>query len=311
MVPPLRDTCRRFKRNTGMSLWKRLSLLCMLVMGSTSVQASHPLDGRIWDTRSKSFISSEAAYERIVTSRHLMLGERHDSEHHHRLQLDALKAIARRGRKPTLVMEQFDRENQAALASAQSTGTTDAELLADAGKLDRKAWQWPMYRDLIKFAAERGWPLAAANLSRSDAREIATGRRQVALPDIGEAAIEALEQDIVDGHCGHKLPQDRLTPIVTAQRARDAAMAEAIEAGTAPTVLIAGAGHVRRDRAAPRYLKDAKGLLVIAYVETAEGKNRPQAYDSAGFDLLWFTPAARRDDPCRQALTGAVAKDKP
>lgn len=294
-----------------MKIVKSLPFLLMFAMASVSAQPSHPLDGRIWDTRSKSFISTEVAYERAVSSRHLMLGERHDSEIHHRLQLDALQALARRGRKPTLVMEQFDRENQSALASAQSSGVTDAERLADAGKLDRKAWQWPMYKDLIRFAAERNWSLAAANLSRTEAREIAMGRRQAKLPDIGAAAVKNLEEDIVNGHCGHRMPQDRLASIVLAQRARDATMAEAVETSPPPTVLIAGAGHVRHDRAVPRYMKDGKDVLTIAYVETVDGKIQPSAYDSDGFDLLWFTPPTQRHDPCSQPLSGAVAREKP
>lgn len=284
--------------------------ISMLALAWASAHAAHPLDDRVWDTRSKRFISTETAYEHAASSRHLLLGETHDSELHHRLQLEALRAIARRDRKPTLLMEQFDRDHQTALAAAQSKDSIDAEALADAGRLDRRSWGWPLYKDLIQFAAERKWPIAAANLSRIEAREIAMGRQKAELPDIGADAIAALEKDIVNGHCGHRMPQGRLTSIVQAQRARDAAMAEAIEASTPPTVLIAGAGHVRRDRAVPRYLKDGKDVLVIAYVETVEGKDQPQAYDHAGFDLLWFTPPTRRDDPCKQPLTGAVAKEK-
>ncbi|HEY8608433.1 MAG TPA: ChaN family lipoprotein [Noviherbaspirillum sp.] len=295
-----------------MKIKRSLLFICMLVAAAgAAAQSPHPLDGRIWDTRSSSFISVERAHEQAAASRHLLLGERHDSEIHHRLQRDVLQALAQKGRRPTVVMEQFDREHQPALAAAQAAGIADAEGLADAGKLDRKAWRWPMYKDLIGFAAARGWPLAAGNLSRADAREIATGRRQPALPEIGAAAVAALEEDIVSGHCGHRPPPDRLASIVLAQRARDAVMADALEASAAPTVLIAGAGHVRRDRAVPRYLKDGRGVLAIAYVETVEGKNAPGAYDGAGFDLLWFTPATRRDDPCSRPLTGTVASHPP
>lgn len=277
-----------------------------LLAASTLAQAAHPLDGRVWDTRSKNFISAQDAYDQAAASRHLLLGEKHDSGIHHRLQLEALEAIARKGGKRTLAMEQFDRENQPALNKAQAAGVTDPEKLADAGGFNRNAWQWPMYRDLIASAANRGWPLAAANLSRDDAREIAMGRTAVTLPDIDSSALSDLEEDIVIGHCGHRPPQERLTSIVNAQRARDARMAETLDASPIPTVLIAGAGHVRRDRAVPRYLKDPKGSLTIAYVETAAGKETPEAYDHAGFDLLWFTPRTERADPCGRPLSGPV-----
>lgn len=276
-----------------------------------AAQQPHPLEGRIWDTRSRGFISAESAYDRAAASRHLLLGEKHDSRIHHQLQLEALQALARRGRRPTLALEQFDREHQPALEAAQAAGITDAERLADAGQLNREGWRWPMYKDLIGFAAAQGWLLAAANLSRADAREIAMGRSAPPLPPADSAQLAAMSEDIVQGHCGHRPSPERLAAIVHAQRARDASMAEALEASTPPTVLIAGTGHVRRDRAVPRYLKDSESALTIAYVETSEGKETPQAYDAAGFDLLWFTPPTRRPDPCDQPLGGSVAPSTP
>jgi uncharacterized iron-regulated protein len=284
-----------------------MKLLASLTLLLAATAGAHPLDGRIWDTRSGSFISAEAAYDRAAASPYVLLGEKHDSDAHHRLQLEALQALAQRGRKPALALEQFDREHQPALSAAQAAGAKDAEQLADAGQLNRKGWRWPMYKDMIAFAAGQGWPLIAANLSRSDAREIAMGKVKPALPPAGAAQATAMENEIVQGHCGQRPPQDRLDAIVLAQRARDARMAEALVSASGPVVLIAGAGHVRRDRAVPRYLQDGERALSIAYVEVSEGQDTPQAYDAAGFDLLWFTPRMSRTDACAKPLTGSVA----
>ncbi len=290
---------------------KSLSFGLLMLAGSLGMQAAaqtaHPLDGRIWDTRSKSFVTADAVYDQAASSNHVLLGEKHDSEIHHQLQLQALQALDARGVRPTLALEQFDSEHQAALTAAQKTGTSDAEKLADAGQLNRKGWRWPMYKDLIGYAAEKNWPLAAANLSRAEGRDIAMGKIVPQLPAADVAQIAAMEDEIVQGHCGQRPPQDRLAAIVNAQRARDQRMAEALAASKAPTVLIAGAGHVRRDRAVPRYLKDGDKALAIAYVETREGKTSPDDYDAAGFDLLWFTAATPRGNPCAQPIAGSVA----
>ena len=287
---------------------KLLILSSMLLAASACADT---LEGRIWDTRNRTFISAEAAHQRAAASHYVLLGEQHDSAPQHQLQLEALQALAKRGRKPALAMEQFDREHQVALSAAQAAGATDPEPLADAGQLNRKGWRWPMYRELIAFAAGNGWPLVAANLSRNDARAIAMGQVAPKLPAADAVQFGALEDDIVRGHCGHRPPPERLAAIVTAQRARDARMAEALDSAAGPVVLIAGVGHVRRDRAVPRYLRDRGAVLSIGYVEVDDDKPAPEAYDGAGLDLLWFTARSERPDPCAKPLTGLAAPATP
>lgn len=265
------------------------------------------LDGRIWDVAQRQFISAEAAYQRAAVSRYVLLGEKHDSEAHHARQLDVLQALAQRGVQAALAMEQFDAQLQAALSAAQISGSTDAQALADAGQLNREGWHWPMYQALIAFAAQRQWPLVAANLSRAQARDIALGKQQPQLPVALAAQLALVENDVVQGHCGHRPEPARLSAIVQAQRARDLQMAQALDSVAGPVVLIAGAGHVRTDRAVPRYLREPGRALAMAFVEVEDGKHTPADYDSAGFDLLWFTAAIERTDPCATPLTGTAA----
>lgn len=280
--------------------------LCMAV--AAHAQTVHPLQGRIWDTRARQFISEEALYQRAAAARYVLLGEKHDSEAHHARQLDVLQGLAALGAKPALALEQLDSEFQAALTQAQRAGQTDAEALADAGQLNRKGWRWPMYKDLIAFAAQRQWPLYAANLSRTEARKIALGEVAPALPAATPEQQAALEDDVVQGHCGYRPEPARLAGIVAAQRARDARMALTLDAAGGPVVLIAGAGHVRADRAVPRYLAEPARTLAIAMVETSPSRSQPADYDRAGFDLLWFTAAGpEQPDPCATPLPGLAA----
>lgn len=187
-------------------------------------------------------------------------------------------------------MEQFDSEYQPAIDAALSGG---AEAVADAGHFDRKGWDWPLYKPLVQFALERGWPIVAANLSRADARAIVADPARAGLPPAPPAVRSALEQDLIDGHCGAAPEPKRLAGMVEAQRARDARMASALKG---PSVLIAGAGHARRDRGVPLYL-GGTDVLVIAFTEVDDDKRSPREYDQS-FDYLWFTPRAERADPC-------------
>ena len=78
-------------------------------------------------------------------------------------------------------------------------------------------------------------------------------------------------------------------------------------------VLIAGAAHVRNDRAVPLYLrtnlkqqgKDAR-ILSIGMIEVESAETDPSAYaepwgsETLPFDIVWFTPQAKREDMCQQ-----------
>lgn len=271
---------------------------------------ANALAGRVWDVRAGRFVTEVAAIARAREARILFLGETHDNAVHHRLQARILEAILGAGRRPLLAMEQFDRAKQPALDAARARGVRDAELVADAGGFDREGWRWPQYLPLVRLAMENNLVLRAANFSREEARAlIRSGRPAADLPAASAALRAALEQDIVDGHCGHRPPAAVLTGMVEAQRARDAQMAGSLqEAGASGAVLIAGAGHARLDRGAAVYLPPAERsrLLSLAFLEVEAGKADPHDYldaaSAAGagreYDLVWFTTRAEREDPC-------------
>ncbi|MCR6631692.1 MAG: ChaN family lipoprotein [Magnetospirillum sp.] len=118
-----------------------------------------------------------------------------------------------------------------------------------------------------------------------------------------------MEREIKDSHCG-MLPDAALPGMVRVQRGRDAVMAATLAQGLAGgkgAVLIAGAGHVRRDRGVPALLADRTPearILSLAFLEVRPGETDPASYgalfDSAAvpFDAVWFTPRAEREDPC-------------
>ena len=217
----------------------------------------------------------------------------HDNTEHHRLQRAVLDALA--GKPRVLAMEQFDSEYQAAIDAAVGSG--DAEKVADAGGLDRKGWNWPLYKPLVEFALAHGWPIAAANLSRADARAIVADPPRSGLPPAAPFVRNALERDIIDGHCGAEPEAKRLAGMVEAQRARDARMAQVLSRYAA-TVLIAGNGHAQRNVGAPLYLP-ADELISIAFVEMEAPSTAAQDLPNAqSFDYLWFTTRAVREDPC-------------
>ena len=229
-----------------------LSLLALAGCAGGLTLQDHPLAGRVWDVRAGAFVAPEAMLARAARAKHVVLGETHDNPEHHRLQLRALEALAQAGPPRVLAMEQFDSEHQADIDAARAKAT-DAEALADAGRFDREGWNWPLYRPLVAFAVRHDWPLVAANLSRSEARQIVAEPSRADLPPADAAVREALERDMIEGHCGHRPDAKRLAGMIEAQRARDARMAQALAAAPASgTALITGNGHARNDVGVPR-----------------------------------------------------------
>lgn len=275
---------------------------------------------RIWDVRAQRFVDERELVDALARARYALLGERHDNPLHHAVRARLIAAIAATGNRPAVVFEQFAREHDDALRLAQDAGG-DAETLADAGRLDRTSWEWPLHKPLLDAALAVPLPVRAGNLSRRELRDDLAGRIaaqtgpawivRLRATRWTEAQEKQLEDDIVDGHCG-KLPDTVVPRIALAQRARDAAMAQALVDHATPTgaILIAGNGHVRADVGVPVYLR-APGLagsdgnvVGVGFVEAgsrdanAPGFPRRAAAAHPGFDYLWFTPGVARDDPC-------------
>jgi uncharacterized iron-regulated protein len=276
-------------------------------------------DPLIWDVRASRFVTEDQLVAVLANARYRLLGEVHDNSAHHALRARLISELAARGARPAVVMEQFDLDRDDALRAAQASGR-DAEGLADAGRLDRKGWQWPMHKPILEAAITAGLPVRAANLSRdllrADVQSLAeadtarwSARFHAAQWTKAQAA--ELREDIAASHCG-KVPDAIVPRLVLAQRLRDAAMAQAlVDAETADgAILIAGDGHVRADLGVPVYLHApglpgaaARSISVGLLEATAEDRRRPDfprglVGDNPGFDYLGFTPPAPREDPC-------------
>jgi len=233
---------------------------------------------------------AELHFERPV----VLLGEVHDNAAQHALRLRAFEARLATGARPALVMEQFDRERQAAIDALRAqVPPPDADALIQAA--GGSGWEWRFYRPFVALALEHGLPIVAANVSRDDARRVmasglqASGFSATVAPEV----LHALATDIEDSHCGMI---DAITArrMALAQVARDQSMAAAVEQhAERGAVLLAGNGHVRTDAGVPRWLSpatrarsEAIGLLEVG------------ARERGRYDRVILTAAQERPDPC-------------
>lgn len=285
----------------------------------STLYLDHPLAGRIWDVKRGRFVDEAELLRALEAARFVVLGERHDQEDHHRLQARLVRELTRGGRKPALAFEMLDVGQQAAVDASLARAPRDADALALAVDWAHSGWpDWALYRPVFAAGLEAGLPIVAANLPRAQVREIVK-RGPNALPSELRARLDLdtpLPEDVArdmreeqdQAHCG-QLPQEMLGPMVQAQRARDAHLADRLLAADTGDggILITGNGHARTDRGVPSHLArraPEKAVASVGLLEVAPEAPAPKDYAAsftAGalpFDYVWFTPAAPQEDPC-------------
>jgi uncharacterized iron-regulated protein len=240
----------------------------------------------------------------VAGARFVLLGEVHDNPRHHAQRAQWLQALLADGRPTRVVFEQMDATRDDELRAARGASPTDSTAIALAGGLDAKAWRWPLHQPLFDAALAGHAELAGGNLPRERIRAVV---RDGSVPAELRALLDApgwtaeqqrdTEIDIAQGHCG-ALPAAQIAPMALAQRVRDASMAHAMLVAPAGSrvVLMAGNGHVRRDRGVPHYLRaagvPAGDIVTVAWLEDDEA-------EAAGvYDLSQRTAREPRPDPC-------------
>lgn len=282
----------------------------------------HPLAGRIWLTTERRWASVDDLLKLVAKANWVMLGEKHDNADHHALQAYVVRRLIASGRRPVVAFEHFEADKGEAITQHLRKHPKDAAGLGAVTGWDKTGWpDWRQFSPIAQAAIDAGLPLVAANIPAEEARAMA--RRQPVSPErIEELALdqplpkaqhEALLEEIRNSHCG-MLPEKAVGSMAMAQRARDGGMARALvkAAQSGPKdggVLIAGAGHARKDRGVPSVLARLapRGqTFSLAFLEVRDEGTDPAEYlapyggNAPPFDALWFTARTMGEDPCAQ-----------
>jgi uncharacterized iron-regulated protein len=281
----------------------------------TTLDRAHPLVGKIWDVQARAFVERGALVERLAGSRFVLLGERHDNPDHHRLQAQLLQGMLERGRRPSVVFEMLELEQQATVNDYLANLPVSVSGFGPTVRWQDTSWPpFAEYQPIFEVAIPAKLAIACGNIAHETARSLVK-QGLAALPSeqahelwldqpFPEALAASLTDELRASHCGH-LPEQLLEPMALAQHARDAHMASVmLKHGTIDgALLIAGSGHARRDRGVPYYLALAQAQVSVTSValqEVAHDSVEPGAYgpELAAFDYVWFTPRASDEDPC-------------
>mgnify|MGYP006152866799 FL=1 len=256
----------------------------------------HPELGQIVELRTGARLTPEQLLTRLAAAPKVLVGERHDNPDHHALQLWLLRALAAQRPQGSLLLEMLTPDQQVKVEqvrAAIAAGQAPQDIL---GALNwQPGWAWSLYGPLVQHALRQPYPLLAANLERREVMQIYAQVPQLqGQASTAQPVHEALFEQIRQSHC-NLLPESQLPAMLAVQQQRDRRMAEALLAAPAPSLLFAGAFHVRRELGVPLHLQDlgaAEGVQVLILAEVGS------QVDAESADYVWYTPAQPEQDHC-------------
>lgn len=270
-----------------------------------SLGRNHALTGRIFAGTTGSEVSVAELERALGAVQFVLLGETHDNADHHLLQAQLLERFAAQHPRSSAAFEMIDETHSAELhASVDQSPDELAKRVywAEAG--------WPdfaLYRPIFAAAARAHVRVLAASPSQDRVRASMRGLSEDELSvlklsePLPEAQLRAQADEIRESHCGHA-NDAMITAMQRAQSFKDAVMAEKLLEAGPPAVLIAGRGHVRRDRGVPLFLARRGGQrsLSIALIDVQSERKAAGDYDITPYDFVVFTPRASDEDACER-----------
>ncbi len=263
---------------------------------------------RIIDTSNGREITRAELISILSEKQFILLGELHDNAMHHQHRGELLAALEQS--EPVVVAEHLERGK-----SFIDTGNLQADL--EQAGFDAKGWRWPLHESLFASVRDHKLPLVGGNIPRQMARD-AVRQGTEALPaelvaiiaesPLADSDQAALDDDLLKSHCGY-LPGEMLEGLRLAQRARDAAMFDALaKTQERPAILLAGNGHVRLDYGIPSLIRhrlaDAS-YVSIGFIEESQTSATDMSQKRDRYHYLWIVapPSLSRTDPCESFKT--------
>jgi uncharacterized iron-regulated protein len=131
-----------------------------------------PLTLEVFSTRDKKVISFGEMVDRLMLSDVICIGETHDSEPVHRVQLQIIRAIYARDERLGVGMEMFQRPYQKEIDRYFHGDIKEDEFLKATEYKSRWGFDWSLYRPIVEFCRRNEIPLAALNVSRELTRRV-------------------------------------------------------------------------------------------------------------------------------------------
>lgn len=230
---------------------RRMALFCWaLLLCSCARLPSH-----FYDLTTNSNILTERLIQRIGDSRVIFIGEAHDSEVDHKVQLEVIRQLHESGRRVIIAMEAMPAKQNSTLNSWRNGHISETHLV----KAYYINWTVPYsyYADIFRYAQAQQIELVGINLTRHKIRSvISNGAENEPIKLQQTIRFTRCEQEpeyarFMQGYwgeLGHKIAFERLCDI---QRFKDAFMAyqisQVLQQPDSTVVVLAGSLHALKN----------------------------------------------------------------
>ena len=275
------------------------SALCWAACAPT-LPASHPitLPHRLVDGQTGAALSTAELQARLAVAELVIVGEEHPNPHHHGAQQELVELALLAQPELALGLEMVAIPKQPVLDRWFVDGN-EAELLR---ALDwQHSWGYPfgLYAPTLNVVRRAERPVYALNALSSLARQVARQgvasldeATRAALPELvpGPPSHRAFFKEAMS-HGGHHVDDATLERYYTAQLVWDETMAarsaQILRSPSPPRLLVvlAGAGHARRDAVAQRAQR--RGVTKVVTVLPVTEKELAAALAEHQSDVLW------------------------
>jgi uncharacterized iron-regulated protein len=272
-----------------------LMLALLMLSACQHVSTPPPVVGEIRDLRSGQTLTAEELVAQLGTTSRLIVGEQHDNRDHHELQLWLLQSLGERRAQGSLLLEMLTPDQQPRVDDVRHASTPPADL--PSALAWQSGWDWNLYGPIVRFALTQPYPLLAANLDTLEVRAVYANPPTLSGLRSNAASVkDELLKQVSDSHCG-LLPKSQMPAMLAVQQQRDRRMAERLLAAPAPSLLIAGAYHARKDVGVPIHVLDLGEPQAPVVLMLAE---QGSEVTPAMADYVWYTPATPPQDYCAQ-----------
>jgi uncharacterized iron-regulated protein len=250
----------------------------------------------VWAAKEKKALTFGEFVDRLMDHDLVCVGETHDSEVHHQVQLAIIKGLFARDERLGVGMEMFQRPFQKAVDRYIAGAIDEPTFLEDTEYRKRWGYDWALYRPIVEFCRRNRVPLAALNLGDELRGRLSKGGYEKLSADdkkqLGEVdfQVKAHRSHWFDklgemhGHGGMtEEGKEKFYQVMTAwdEYMADSAARFQKERKLRRMVVLAGSGHVERgfgipDRAARRTGGKA-ATVTIQYGDAAKPPADPQA----------------------------------
>jgi uncharacterized iron-regulated protein len=232
----------------------------------------------VFSRSAERLISFGEMIEELLRADLVCIGEDHDSDLHHRLQLQIIKALHACDERLGVGLEMFQKPYQKAVERFLQGAVSEEEFLRESEYVERWGYDWSLYRPIAEFCRRNRLSLAALNVPKELTKRISqvgiTRLTEVEKKDLGPVDLGVKEHR---DYWFERLPKLHGNSKATAEEkersyqvmatwddfmARSAADFQR-QRGLRRLVILAGSGHVNRGFGIPERAARALGGTVL------------------------------------------------